>query len=529
MSNYNIGISGLQIAQRAIDLIGTNIANAATEGYHRQELRIAPLVTAGSGTAVGGGAEVTEVRRNLDTLLEREILRQRPQAGDVAQQLLTLESIEAALGGVDSEGLGRSLDAFFNSLRELSAQPTSQALREQAVWAADALAGQFRNLSELLERLDDHILAQAQQLAEKINALAEEAAGMNREIQAAEARGGLPLGASGAANLLRDRRDQTYLQLAELVDAQVEDHGSTLGVLNLSAWGTPLVLGDRATPLEVGLTAGGQLGVSVEGAGFFMTDIRGGRLGALVALRNEVVPDLRNQLDTLARELATQLNRLHLQGVGTAGSFSELTGSAMADGALWAWDAGLAAGDFHMRVIDTATGQVTRHAVSIDPAADTLADIAARLDALEHLSASVVAGALHVQAENGYRFDFLPALDPAPYSSNLTGTAQPVIAGSYQGQDNQLYTCTVSGSGQVGVAADLSVEVRNGAGELVTTLNVGRGRPHWLPGRSRNQRAVRGHLGWKPGRAPATPERLGPAGHRPRRQRGRQRQRSAHG
>jgi len=475
MSNYHIGISGLQIAQRAIDLVGTNIANAATEGYHRQELRMAPLVTAGSGTAVGGGAEVAEVRRNLDTLLEREVFRHRPQAGDLAQQLQTLESIEAALGDVDSEGLGKSLETFFNSLRELSAQPTSRALREQAVWAADALGGQFRSLSGMLDSLDENLLAQARQLVEKINGLAEEAADMNREIQAAEARSGLPLGSSGAANLLRDRRDQIFLELAELADAQVEDHGSVLGALNLSAWGTPLVLGDRSSPLEVELTAGGQLGVSVKGSGFFATDVRGGRLGALVTLRNEVVPDLRNRLDTLARALVTHLNRLHLQGVGTAGGFAELAGWSMSDGALSDWDAGLTAGEFHIRVTDVASGQVTRHAVSLDPAIDTLADVAARLDALEHLSASVVGGALHIQAESGYRFDFLPALDSAPYTSNLTGTAQPVIAGSYQGQDNQVYTCTVSGSGQVGLAENLSLEVRNGAGELVTTLNVGLG------------------------------------------------------
>jgi len=42
MSDYAIGISGLNAASRALEVIGNNIANAATEGYHRQRLELEP-------------------------------------------------------------------------------------------------------------------------------------------------------------------------------------------------------------------------------------------------------------------------------------------------------------------------------------------------------------------------------------------------------------------------------------------------------------------------------------------------------
>ena len=42
MSDYSIALSGLAAAQRAFDVIGNNIANAATEGYHRQRLELSP-------------------------------------------------------------------------------------------------------------------------------------------------------------------------------------------------------------------------------------------------------------------------------------------------------------------------------------------------------------------------------------------------------------------------------------------------------------------------------------------------------
>ena len=37
MSNFDIGLSGLDAARKGLDIIGNNIANAATEGYHRQK------------------------------------------------------------------------------------------------------------------------------------------------------------------------------------------------------------------------------------------------------------------------------------------------------------------------------------------------------------------------------------------------------------------------------------------------------------------------------------------------------------
>ncbi|MHC5083166.1 MAG: flagellar basal body protein [Planctomycetota bacterium] len=38
MAGYEIGLSGMHAAQKALDIIGNNIANAATDGYHLQEV-----------------------------------------------------------------------------------------------------------------------------------------------------------------------------------------------------------------------------------------------------------------------------------------------------------------------------------------------------------------------------------------------------------------------------------------------------------------------------------------------------------
>ena len=72
MQNFSIGFSGLDVAQRAIDLIATNIANVGTEGYHRQELITRPVNFNLLGRVPIGGVEVGQIRRRIDTFLFKD-------------------------------------------------------------------------------------------------------------------------------------------------------------------------------------------------------------------------------------------------------------------------------------------------------------------------------------------------------------------------------------------------------------------------------------------------------------------------
>ena len=466
MSYFSIGLSGLEVAQRAIELIGTNIANASSPGYHRQELDISPRVLGHSGAYTLGGAQIEGTRRMMDLLLEREILHRHPAFGQVSQELVTLKTMEGLLGTVDSQNLGKALTDFFEALRQLSAEPSSQILRMTAIRTAEALAVQFNSLGSSLGDLQESILLQAESLMAKMNGLAAEIAQLNDEIQVVTLR-------NGNANLLRDRRDQAILELADLGDIRAQGQSTDSPTVTVMAWGLPLVTSGSAIELEVGLMAEGKIGISVKDANYFHSDLRGGRLGGLLALRNEIVAEIESNLDLLAKQVITGINQYHCQGLGTAGSFTSLAGWPVSDETLDQWDAEISAGTIYVRVTDLGTGQVSRSPILVDPSTQTISDIATSLDAVAGLSASVTGSALRIVADNGYEFDFLPALLEDP--SGLTGTATPTISGLYQGAENQTFTCTIIGDGDVGVETGLTVEVRNEASELVARLNVGAG------------------------------------------------------
>ncbi len=143
MSGFSIGLSGLRVAQRAIEIISTNITNAATEGYHRQEPMIRSIVLQTFSNSELGGAEVTEIRRNINSLLELEIMRQQSRLGQAEEEIDILSMIETAFGEVGNNDLASSLDQFFNSLAEFASDPAGMAFRTQVVWTPTPWLGSF--------------------------------------------------------------------------------------------------------------------------------------------------------------------------------------------------------------------------------------------------------------------------------------------------------------------------------------------------------------------------------------------------
>ncbi|MBM4017738.1 MAG: flagellar hook-associated protein FlgK [Planctomycetes bacterium] len=470
MSDLSIGLSGLDVALKAIATVGNNIANAATPGYHRQEIDVAPMPSdSGAALEVGNGAQVLGVRRLIDRVLEAEIFRQQPLLGQAEEELSVLQAVEGVLADLSAEGAGPALDRFFAALRELVAQPEDASLRTQAIWAADALAAQFRNLAEALAALDRSLDVEIAGALDQANGLALRIADLNAQLQATYYR--------RPDNNVLDMRDQAVLDLARLVGIETQDAAG--GAITVRAAGTALVTLASTAALEAGLTPDGRTAVGVEGSGIFDAQVTGGRLGALLALKNDILPAVRQALDAVAREVIFRINREHAQAVGTAGSFTRLVSRAAADD-LAEWDAPLAAGTIYVRVINAATGAAARYAVAVDPesadpAESTLAGIAGQFDAIDGLRASVSGGRMTLQADTGYRFDFLPALLPDPAAVNMTGTARPTISGLYTGSATQVFTARAVGSGEVGVTDGLAVEVLDAGGSVVATLSVGLG------------------------------------------------------
>jgi len=468
MDSFGIGISGLNAAQRAFDIIGNNIANAATEGYHRQRLNLTPGYSSQIGPVIlGGGVDIAGITRMIDGFLEKEILRQQSSLEQVSQELSMLRTVENSFGELSgSGGLSTALDDFFNALQDLSAHPAETIWQNQAVTSAQTMAAKFKTLGQFLTTLESQISLEAENVTNQINVLTGKIAELNHNINQQEI-------SSGQAYNLRDQRDQCITELSKLINVETESR--EYGVVDISTNGIPLVVSTSAFELEVGIKDNLELGITVAGESNYTTDVQGGRLGALLSLKNDLIADIHNDLDNLANAIIQQINQYHVQAVGSEGSFTELTGFSMISDNLADFDPPVSDGSIYIRVTNTSTGAVTRTEVPIDASTDSLTSIAAAVTAITGLTASVYDFRLHIQANTDYKFDFLPSVLPTPTSSDFTGAISPPaisVSGIYTGTKNQTFTFTVSGADSVG-NGPLQITVTDGDGNTVTTLNVG--------------------------------------------------------
>lgn len=485
MAGYEIGISGLHAAQQALEIIGNNIANAATPGYHRQEIILRPSAEAyTNGQMVGQGVDYIGIRRMVDQILDDEILRQESTLSDLDRRLQTLKSLESAYGELATTGLSTTIDKFFAVFDNLSTRPYDVNLQSTVLATAETLANQLRSLGTITAGMESTMFTEAQSTVERINRLTSQIATINQEIYTQRMRG------YDASNTM-DQREAMIIELGQLtgISTFVRD----TGMVDITASDISLVVGAVSTPIEAGLmnqSGTYLLGLRPVGTDTYDNQVSGGILGAIFTLRNTILQEMGNKLDTFARTLISGVNRLHVQGVGVAGSFTSLTGWTMNQSNVADMVPPVQEGTIYIRVTDSTTGQAARYAVEVTNAS-TLESIAADIAAIPGLNnTDVNSGHLQITAESGYTFDFLPGAlssptqtvpDPLAGAGGLPEEAPPVISveGIYTGTTDETYTFTVvtqpPGETQAIGNGAMELEIRNSDGVLLKRVNIGEG------------------------------------------------------
>lgn len=469
MANFAIGLNGISAAQKGMEVVGNNIANASTDGYHRRDVVLTPSYSSQKGDVLlGGGVDIKGVERVIDNLLEQEIFRQQSFLEKMNLEFDTLGSIENALGELYTEdgGLNAAMDKFFNSIQDLSLQPTESVWQNQLITSADSMASQFRTIGSYLTDLENELKLEADNNIQEVNSLIKQIANFNHEIEKMELSG-------SKANSLRDRRDQCINELSKMINVQTiqRDHG----IVDIEAGGISVVVGTSAMELKVGINHDEKFGFTVVGDDHYISDINGGRLGAFFSLVNDHIAGVRDKLDNLATTIIQEVNKIHVQGIGPNGSFNDLIGWTMETENLSEIKPPVESGTFYIRLTNTATGETTRHAVNVDASTDTVSTIAAKIDTISGLNARFESNRLKINADANYQYDFLPGvLDQPTDTSGLTAPAPDItVGGIYDGTQNQTAVCTIMGTGEIGVDSDLKIKVDIG-GEI-HTVNVGEG------------------------------------------------------
>ena len=459
-----------------MQIIGNNIANASTPGYHRQRVEFfdrRPVVL--GGHSIGQGVDVSRIVRLRHDAIEASLLRTTSDSQRLSANLDTLRQVES-LFTPGTGTLHADIQDFFNQWELLATQPSENVQRMEVLQSAVAVAEGINSLGSSLSQLKVELRAEVEATVDEVNRLSEYAAVLNRDIQLAEARGVTP-------NDLYDQRDRVVSQLAALIGADLVDAGATQGIRLASG---ESIITTRAQSLSAAINADGQIELRV-GENTEPVLLTTGRLAGLVEGYNAIVPNFEAHLEQLATTLVSAVNQIHASGLGATGDLTLLssTRSVLPTGVPLneaATDFPIEAGELIVAVTDQTTGERSCQRVTIDPAVDSLEDVASALDSLTGLNAQVdtQTGLLTVGADAGWNFDVTGGLPSRAVVDAATGTSVPEVSGQYSGDVNDEWTLTVTGSGDVGGTPDLAIEVRDSrrdsAGDVAGRTGVCTGR-----------------------------------------------------
>lgn len=423
-----LGARSLSAAQLAQATVGNNAANAATPGFSRRRVSLAeaPTVRLTSGV-FGTGVIAGEITRLRDQLIDaqrrvdsQQLEYSRAQAGILAQ-------VEALLGPAGQGSLATTLNGLFAAFGDLAVRPEDPATRQALLGKGEAFATVLKQTQSRLQQLKTDAFDAIGTRVTEVNATASRLAEINRQRVA---------GTNDPA--LADEQDRLVDRLAQLIGARATQRADGSVQVVIEGTGIQLVDGPRAATVALsGAPTTGTVSLTVSGTTLTTAS---GEIGGLMAMRNSStngLPKILSDLDALAGGVITAINRVHASGAGRTLAQSVTGSVTVSSSAVPLNTLGLTppptSGTLTLGVFTSTGTFVSSSSVAVDPTTMSLTALAAAIDALPDISASVSGGRLVINATSptnriAFGTDTSDSLTALGVNGFFTGTDAASIA-----------------------------------------------------------------------------------------------------
>ena len=312
---FNIGRTSLHASKTSLKTTSHNIANANTEGYSRQKVTQETNTPVAEGNYVlGTGTNIKSIKRVHDKLIETKLNHSLTNSNFHEERTFQLERVEEIFNEINSDGLNKILNKFFNSFRELSNQPENEVVRALVKDNAQLVVNDFNRLDEQVTGVKENIDRKIQGSVTEINSLANSIATLNKEIVNIE-------NTAGETGDLRDQRDMAVRTISEFLKVNTYEDQKGQYVVNIVGAGS-LVAGGLVNELQAQSVTQdsaqdeGQVELFFKGRvkNTFSSAVDTGKLGAALKVRNEEIAELKDQMNELSFGLTKATNAIHKRG-----------------------------------------------------------------------------------------------------------------------------------------------------------------------------------------------------------------------
>ncbi|QRN05140.1 flagellar hook-associated protein FlgK [Legionella sp. MW5194] len=308
MGIFSIATSGLNAFQRALDVVGTNIANVKNPNYTRQTVLFGQLPSQRfAGSYIGSGVVITDIQRHADRFANQQVrdtLASKTQYEVFYEQAAQIDKLLSQ----DGTNITANLQNFFNALSQLNDAPDSNAARDVALKQSQTLVEQFKTMQQRIDEYQRNNSTQLREAVEQINVYAKTIADINQKLTVNQ----------NAPDLL-DQRDAVLKELSKFTDVSIVERVD--GAIDVSiGTGEMLVIGTDARRLLVNSSGSNQLNAQIlldNGAGVvdITRNMQAGMIAGLLGFEDDIMVQASQVLGQMAMGLASAFNTQHRLGM----------------------------------------------------------------------------------------------------------------------------------------------------------------------------------------------------------------------
>lgn len=309
----NTALSGLLTNQRALDTVAQNVTNVNTKGYVRKVMNQESRVLNG----FGAGVQVGSVTRQINEGLLKDIRKQTAELGKLQVESSYYPRIDDLFGNVaDNSSISHKLNDLYEAFELLGTQVDKPSIQWSSVQTGQDVADLFDRMTDQLQSLRLEADREIETTVQLINDKLSDIHDLNQKIVKNSAV------ATGTTDL-EDKRDQALTDLAQYIDVQYyhRQDGSMIvytnsGEMLVDNQDQPLSY-TANTRIDTWMTAAGGWfnKISVDGGTDDLAPlVKGGKLRALLDMRDKTVTDLQASLDEAAQTMLEEVNKAHNRG-----------------------------------------------------------------------------------------------------------------------------------------------------------------------------------------------------------------------
>jgi len=309
LTSYSSAANSMRTYEKAMEVVQNDTVNSNTPGYVRQSVSFSSLPF-DVNNSQAGGVTVGAVVSSRDEYAEHSVQLQQSAYSMSSTIVLQLSQLQPLFDLQSTTGVAGSLNTLYAAFSQLTVSPNDAQTRQAVLTAASGLATAFNVTANGLTTGASAIDSSAQNAIKDLNTIVSDIQSLNVQIRTQSQSTPDP---SVDARLHVDL--ESLSQYAGITSVQ-ENDGTVSVYLNGQK---PLLIGTTQDVLSVVTNSSGITVHSSDGSDVTAL-VSGGQLGAMVTMRNTLIPSYQSQLDQLAKNVADVIDSQLNSGVDQSGN-----------------------------------------------------------------------------------------------------------------------------------------------------------------------------------------------------------------